>query len=343
MSSLAEPVTIGAMTAPHRVAMAPMTRCRADAHGVPTHLMVRYYAQRADAALIVTEGALIDPRRQRPHLPGLVDDAQTAGWRSVTDAVHVLDGRVAVQLWAGGRLAHHPHGLPSEQSDPTPDDMGDVARVVELFRAAAARAVAAGFDAVEVHAGTGSLLDELLRTSVNHRTDAYGGDVTGRTRLALEVVDAVAGQVGADRTGVRVAPYVAAREVACPVITETIEHLAAELDRRGVAYLHVAETDWMGAPPIEDGFRERLRAAFGGTIVVAGEYTLDKALRVVGRDLADVVAFGRPFIANPDLPTRLVLGLPLAEPDLTSVYSGGAKGYTTYPRLLGPRVAAPAA
>ena len=338
MSSLAEPVTIGRMTAPHRIAMAPMTRRRADARGVPTHLMVRYYAQRADAAFIVTEGTLIDSRRQQPSLPGLVTDAQEAGWRSVVDAVHVLDGRLVVQLWLAGRLAHHPHGLPVSESDPTPDDMSraEIAQVVQTYRVAAARAAAAGFDAVEIHAGTWSLLDEFLRTTVNHRDDAYGGDVVGRTRLALEVVDAVAAEMGADRTGVRVAPHIAARSVACPVIVETIEHLAARLDERGTAYLHVAESDWADVPTIDAGFRERLRAAFGGAIVAAGDYTLAKALRTVGDGLVDVVAFGRPFIANPDLPTRLIAGLPLAEPDLTSMYSGGAKGYTTYPRLGEP-------
>lgn len=348
MSSLAEPVTIGRMVAPHRIAMAPMTRHRADPRGVPTHLMVRYYAQRADAAFIVTEGTLIDfppqllsvpqPRSAAGAIgtsPGLVTDAQEAGWRSVVDAVHVLHGRIVVQLWLAGRLAHHPHELPVSEFDLTPDSMSraEFAQVVDRYQAAAARAAAAGFDAVEIHAGTGSLLDEFFRTSVNHRDDAYGGgDVVGRTRLALEAVDAVAAEVGADRTGVRVAPHLASRAVACPFIVDTVEHLAARLDERGVAYLHVAESDWAEVPEPDAGFHERLRAAFGGTVVAAGEYTLAKALRAVGDGLVDVVAFGRAFVANPDLPTRLIAGLPLAEPDLTSLYSGGAKGYTTYPR-----------
>ncbi len=332
-------MSIGRMAAPHRIAMAPMTRRRADARGVPTHLMARYYAQRADAAFIVTEGTLIDPRRQEARLPGLVTDAQEAGWRSVVDAVHVLDGRIAVQLWLAGRRARHPHGLPVADSDPTPDDMSraEIAQVVETYRVAAARAAAAGFDAVEIQAATGSLLDEFLRTTVNHRDDAYGDGAVGRTRLALEVVDAVGAEIGVDRTGVRVAPHVAAYSVACPFIVETIEHLATRLDERGAAYLHVAESDWADVPEIDARFRERLRAAYGGTIVAAGDYTAAKALRNVGDGLVDVVAFGRAFIANPDLPTRLIGGLPLAEPDLTSMYSGGAKGYTTYPRSAGPQ------
>ncbi|MCL2454789.1 MAG: alkene reductase [Micrococcales bacterium] len=335
MTSLVRPVTIGRMSAPHRIAMAPMTRKRADERGVATNLMQRYYVQRADAALIITEGTMIDPRCQCVRVPGLIDDAQVEGWRTVTDAVHEAGGRIVVQLWEPGRLSHHPHGLPVAAMDATPDLLGVVriAEIVELYRAAAARATAAGFDAVEIHAANGSLIDEFLRTSANHRADAYGGGVANRVRFLLEVVDAVIGEIGADRTGVQVAPHIAARALGCPQIVETILHLAAELGARRLAYLHLAEADWTDAPEIGQTFRERLRERFPGTILAAGEYTLSKALRMVGDDLVDVVAFGRAFIANPDLPTRLIAGLPLAEPDLTSVYSGDAEGYTTYPRF----------
>lgn len=356
-SPLFSATTLGPLALPHRVAMAPMTRSRAGVDGVPTELMATYYGQRATAAVIVTEATQISPQGQGySFTPGIHDDAQVQGWRRVTDAVHARGGRIVVQLWHVGRMSHpsfHPDGLPVAPSalpadarvwvaedgvhgrmvdTPTPRALTteEVADVVEQYRRAAANAVRAGFDGVEIHGANGYLVDQFLRTTSNLRTDRYGGSVENRARFVLEVVDAVAAEIGADRVGLRLSPQIKARGMGCPEIETTILHVAREVSARGIAYLHLVEADWDDAPEVPETFRRELRAAFPGTLLAAGGYDVAKAERMLDAGLVDVVAFGRPFIANPDLPARLATGAPLAPFDGDALFGGGAAGYTTY-------------
>lgn len=367
MSILFTPVDVGPMRLPTRIAMAPMTRSRAAEPGnVPTPLMARYYAQRAGAAMIVTEATQVSAQgRGYSFTPGIHTDEQVAGWRTVTDAVHAAGGRIVLQLWHVGRMSHpslhdtspQDGGTPVAPSALAPDasvwvwqdgrgqmlpcpvpralETDEIAGVVEQFRQGAARAIEAGFDGVEIHGANGYLIDQFLRTTSNHRTDRYGGSRENRTRFALEVARAVAEEVGADRTGIRLAPFITGRNMDCPDIEATILHLAREVERLGLAYLHLVEADWDDAPEVPERFRRELRDAFGARIVVAGGYDVAKAERVLGASLADVIAFGRPFVANPDLPERLRHHLRLDPPDPQTLFGGGAEGYTDYPTLTG--------
>jgi N-ethylmaleimide reductase len=209
----------------------------------------------------------------------------------------------------------------------------EIAAVIEDYRQAAAKAIQAGFDGVEIHGANGYLIDQFLRTTSNHREDAYGGSVENRVRFAREVVEAVAGEIGAERTGIRLAPFITQRAMNCPEIIPTILHLAKVLDGKGLAYIHLSEADWEDAPEIPDDFRHALRAHFSGRIIVAGKYDAHRAEQIVKSGLADLVAFGRPFIANPDLPARLRHQLPLASFDPHTLFGGGAHGYTDYPSM----------
>lgn len=209
-------------------------------------------------------------------------------------------------------------------------EAAEIPGVVDDFRRAAANAMRAGFDGVEIHGANGYLIDQFLRTTSNHRTDAYGGPADRRTRFAREVAAAVASEAGAERTGMRLAPFITQRGMDCPEIIPTILHLARELDALGLAYIHLAEADWDDAPAVPDSFRHALRAAFSGRVIVAGQYTPERARQTLGSGLADLVAFGRPFIANPDLPARYAAGLPLAAFEPALLFGGGARGYTDY-------------
>ncbi len=202
--------------------------------------------------------------------------------------------------------------------------------MIEDFRRGAANAMRAGFDGVEIHGANGYLVDQFLRTTSNHRTDAYGGAIANRIRFAEEVVAAVAGEAGAERTGIRLAPFITQRNMNCPEIIPTILQLAQRLDAAGVAYIHLAEADWDDAPQIPEHFRHALRAAYKGRVIVAGKYDQARAERILGQGLADLVAFGRPFVANPDLPARFAAGLPLADFDSQRLFGGDARGYTDY-------------
>ncbi len=359
MIPLAQPVQVGRQLLPHRIAMAPMTRNRAAQPGnVPSALNAEYYRQRAGAALIITEASQVSEQGQGySFTPGVYTPEQIAGWRLVTDAVHAAGGRIFLQLWHVGRMSHpsfHSDGLPVAPSALAPDarvwvaDAEGVGRmlhcptpraleteeipfVVEQFRSGAAHAMRAGFDGVEIHGANGYLIDQFLRTTSNHRTDQYGGSTENRMRFALEVADAVIDEIGADRVGMRLAPYLTARNMACPEIIPTILSLAHELDQRGLAYLHLVEADWDDAPEIPEEFRHELRAAFRRAILAAGRYDAAKAERYIEAGLIDVAAFGRPYIANPDLAERILDGHPLSDitaPD--ALFGGGAEGYTTY-------------
>jgi len=358
-SPLFRPLQLGPLALPSRIVMAPMTRARSSQPGdVPNALMAQYYAQRASAGLIVTEATQISRQGQGySFTPGIYSDAQVDGWRRVTDAVHAEGGRMVLQLWHVGRMSHasfHADGLPVAPSAIAPqaqvwvagdDGVGrmldspvpralsvqDIQGVIGDFRRAAANAMCAGFDGVEIHGANGYLIDQFLRTTSNQRTDAYtGATLEGRTRFALEVATAVASEAGAERTGMRLAPFITQRGMDCPEIIPTILHLARQLDATGLAYLHLVEADWADAPQIPDAFRTALRQAYQGRVIVAGGYDAARASQVLSDGFADLVAFGRPFIANPDLPRRLAEGLPLAAFDAKALFGGDARGYSDY-------------
>ena len=358
-SPLFRPLQLGPLALPSRIVMAPMTRARSSQPGdVPNALMAQYYAQRASAGLIVSEATQISREGQGySFTPGIYSDAQMDGWRRVTDAVHAEGGRMVLQLWHVGRMSHasfHADGLPVAPSAIAPqaqvwlagdDGVGrmvdspvpraltaaDIQAVIGDFRRAAANAMRAGFDGVEIHGANGYLVDQFLRTTSNQRTDAYtGATLEGRTRFALEVATAVASEAGAERTGMRLAPFITQRGMDCPEIIPTILHLARQLDATGLAYLHLVEADWADAPQIPDAFRTALRQAYQGRVIVAGGYDAARASQVLSAGFADLVAFGRPFIANPDLPRRLRDGLPLAAFDAKALFGGNASGYSDY-------------
>ncbi|UWR66144.1 alkene reductase [Phaeobacter inhibens] len=357
--TLFNPATIGAIDLPNRVVMAPMTRSRSTQPGdVPNAMMAEYYAQRASAGMIITEATQITPEgKGYSFTPGIHSEAQVAGWKQVTDAVHAKGGRIVLQLWHVGRMSHpmfHADGKPVAPSALAPDatvwivdpetgeggmvespvpralESDEIARVLEDYRLAARNAKAAGFDGVEIHAANGYLIDEFLRSTSNHRADAYGGSVENRIRFAIEVAEAVASEMGADRTGIRFSPFITQRGMNDPDAPQTILKLAKELDRIELTYIHLAEADWDDAPETPEWFRKELRKAYSGSVIVAGGYTPDKADAIIDKGYVDAVAFGRPFIANPDLPRRFAEDLPLSDFDGDALFGGDAAGYTTY-------------
>ena len=359
MDSLFDPVTLGAVRLPNRVLMAPLTRMRASVPGdVPNDLMQEYYVQRASAGLIVSEGTQVSPEgKGYMDTPGIYSDEQVAGWRRITDAVHAAGGLMAAQLWHVGRVSHEslldgelpvsasavPYrnrttvrgadGRPTRVPCPTPRALGieEVPRLLEDFRRATRNARDAGFDLVEVHGAHGYLLHQFLAADSNQRTDAYGGPLENRARLMLEVTDAVVGAWSADRVGIRISPIGPFNGTEDPEGERAGLHVAAELARRDLAYLHLSEPDWAGGPALSDDYRRALREAYPGPIVGAGGYDRDKAARLIGEGLVDAAAFGRTFIANPDLPRRLAEDLPLNPQRPDTFYGGDATGYTDYP------------
>jgi N-ethylmaleimide reductase len=361
-SPLFTPTVVAGHSLAHRVVMAPMTRSRSTQPGdVPNAINARYYAQRASAALIVTEAAQISPQgKGYSFTPGIYSSEQVAGWRLVTDAVHSAGGRIFLQLWHVGRMSHpdfHNGELPVAPSavpfdgqiwkvdpatgigamaaSPTPRALtrDEIKGVVTDFRQAARNAVDAGFDGVEIHGANGYLIDQFLRTTSNVRTDEYGGSRENRLRFIKEVVNAVADEVGAERTAIRLAPFLTARGMACPDILPTILEAAEFLQARGIGYLHVVEADWDDAPQFTEAFRQAIRARFARPIIVAGNYDKARAEWVLSSGYADLVAFGRPFVANPDFPRRLADGLPVASFDGSALFGGAEHGYTDYPPL----------
>jgi len=359
MPSLFDPLSLGAVKAPNRVFMAPLTRMRATQPGdVPNELMLEYYSQRASAGLVISEGAQVSPEgKGYMDTPGLYSEEQVAGWRTITDAVHSAGGRIAAQLWHVGRVSHesfHGGGLPVSASAlpyrnrttisgadgrptraecPTPRALStdELPRLVDDYRRATANAREAGFDLVEIHAAHGYLLHQFMSAESNHRTDAYGGSLANRARLTLEVVDAVADAWDSSRVGIRISPLGVFNGLDDTAGEAMGLHLAAAFADRDLAFLHLSEPDWAGGPQLSDRFRASLRAAFPGPLVGAGNYDAVKATRLIDVGLIDAAAFGRTFLANPDLPARLEAGLALNEPDKATFYGGGATGYTDYP------------
>ncbi|ATF89065.1 alkene reductase [Burkholderia gladioli] len=361
-AELFSPAKLAGHDTAHRIVMAPMTRARSTQPGdIPNAMNARYYAQRASAALIVTEASQITPQgKGYSFTPGIHSDAQREGWRLVTDAVHAEGGRIFLQLWHVGRMSHpdfHGGELPVAPSAvpfdgqiwkvdpatgigamvdcPTPRELRheEIRQIVQDFRQAARRAIEAGFDGVEIHGANGYLVDQFLRTTSNRREDEYGGSRENRLRFLQEVVDAVAAEVGAERTAIRLAPFLTARGMACPDILPTILDAAAWLQARGIAYLHLVEADWDDAPQFTESFRREIRERFARPIIVAGKYDLERANWVLANGYADFIAFGRKFVANPDLPRRLAEGLPLADFDGATLFGGDERGYSDYPAL----------
>ena len=360
MSRLFAPAVVGPYSLSHRVVMAPLTRMRSDPGDIPGDLMVKYYSQRAsEGGLIVSEATPVSIRGYGyAGAPGIYSDDQIEGWHRVTDAVHAKGGRIVLQLWHVGRQSHvdlQPNGeapvAPSaiaakghaytrhgeaEFSAPRALELQEIPAVVEEFRSGAERALRAGFDGVEIHGANGYLPDQFLQDGSNIRADAYGGPIENRARFLLEVADAAISVWGADRVGVRLAPsgtYGSMSDSNPPV---TFGYVAEALDRRRIAYLHVIEPRIHGIELIAEGqapvAARHLRPRFSGTLIAAGGFTRRSAEEILEAGDADLVAFGRYFISNPDLPERFRRDLPLERYDRTTFYGGDARGYTDYPR-----------
>ena len=359
-SLLFTPTSVAGLELPHRIVMAPMTRARSTQPGdIPNAMNARYYAQRASAALIVTEATQISPQgKGYSFTPGIYSREQVAGWRLVTKAVHAAGGRIFLQLWHVGRMSHPdfhngelpvaPSAVPFEGkiwkvdpatgvgamiNSPTPRALttDEIRSIIADYRQGARNAIDTGFDGVEIHGANGYLIDQFLRTSSNTRTDSYGGSRENRLRFLKEVLDAVADEIGADRTAIRLAPFLTARGMACPDILPTLLEATRYLQDRGIAYLHLVEADWDDAPQFTEEFRQAIRARFTRPIIVAGKYNKVRAEWVLSKGYADLVAFGRPFVANPDLPRRLAKDLPLAAFDPNTLFGGSEIGYSDYP------------
>ncbi|WP_404197564.1 alkene reductase [Streptomyces tauricus] len=344
------PVVVGALQLPHRLAMAPMTRDRSLADGLPSELNVEYYRQRASMALIITEGTQPSEDGQGYLLtPGLHTDAHIAGWREVTDAVHAEGGRIVVQLMHTGRISHpdntphhrtpvapsavQPKGVmftatgPQEMPVPRALTADEVTGGVDEFRRAAAAAVTAGFDGVEIHGANGYLVHQFLSANANERTDRYGGSVANRIRFATEVTSAVAAEIGADRTGLRVSPGNPYNDITEPDTHEVYPALLDAIDPLGLAYLHIIQG------PDEELLRRIRRQWSTALIVNRGGTPLGTRFADLDSGLADVVSVGAAALANPDLPHRVRSGAPLNEPDPATFYGGDHRGYTDYPTL----------
>ncbi|TNF57869.1 MAG: alkene reductase [Burkholderiales bacterium] len=365
MSELFEPVTAGDLHLSNRVVMAPLTRNRAPG-AVPTAAMATYYRQRATAGLIITEATAISHQGQGyADVPGLYADEQVAGWQRVTKDVHQAGGRIVTQLWHVGRVSHNElqpgggapvapsairantktvlirDGVPTfvDTSEPRALSIDELPGIVDDYRRAALAAVEAGFDGVEVHAANGYLLDQFLKTGSNHRSDAYGGSIENRARLLLEVMQAVTQAIGGGRVGIRLSPVTPANDVIDADPQPLFEYVVRQLGPMGLAYLHLIEGATGGPRELPDrpfdypALRAAWRAAGGqGAWMVNNGYDLELARQALDSG-ADLVAFGKPFIANPDLVERLRRGGPFNTPDRKTFYGGGEQGYTDYPAL----------
>ncbi|WP_290793558.1 alkene reductase [Halomonas sp.] len=359
---LLTPLRLGSLSLPNRVIMAPLTRSRTP-DSVPGKLQQAYYGQRASAGLIISEATNISPTaRGYVYTPGIWTDAQEAGWKEVVEAVHAKGGRMALQLWHVGRVSHEmvqPNGEqpvapsalkgegaecfvefddgtagPHPTSTPRALETDEIPGIVDDYRQAAERAKRAGFDMVEVHAANAYLLNQFLATGTNQRTDQYGGSIENRARFPLEVVDVVAEVFGPARVGIRLTPFIELFGLTDDEPEEMAYYLAGELNRRGLAYLHFNEPNWVGGDiTFPEGFREQMRQRFSGGLIYCGNYDAELARQRLADNTADAVAFGRPFIANPDLPERFRVGAALTEPDHSTFYGGDEKGYTDYPFL----------
>jgi len=337
--------------------MAPLTRSRATGN-IPNDLMAQYYAQHASAGLIITEGTSPSPNGLGyARIPGIYSAEQIAAWKRVTAAVHPLGARIFVQLMHCGRVAH-PLNLPAGarilapsavaavgemytdakgmQPNATPVAMteADIKSTVEEYAQAAKNAVDAGFDGVELHGANGYLLEQFFRPTSNRRTDRYGGAIENRARFVLEVTRAVIGAIGKDKVGIRLSPFGAFNDMpAYPTTEADYTYLAGEVNAIGLVYVHLVDHSSMGAPPVPESIKATFRSVFKRTLILSGGYDAVRAESDLEAGRCDLVAFGRPFLANPDLVTRWKTGAALNVPDMSTFYTPGAKGYTDYPTL----------
>lgn len=353
------PLKAGAINLANRFVMAPLTRARGTREHVPTPRMATYYGQRASAGLIISEATGISPQGLGwPYAPGLWSTEQVDAWKPVTAAVHEAGGRIVAQLWHMGRLVHssvtgeqpvsasattapdfaHTYEGKTTYEQARPLGVDEIPGLLEDYRIAARNAIAAGFDGVEIHGANGYLIDQFLRGDSNQRTDEYGGSIENRARLLLEVVEAVVGAIGAERTGLRLSPNGAVQGVSESDPEPLFVYVADALEKIGIAFLHLRESQPASTfiPSEQAPLSPVIRRHFTGALILNGDYTVDQAAEVVAEDRADAIAFGRPYIANPDLVARARTGASLAAPDPSTFYAQGDEGYIDYP------VAAPA-
>ncbi len=355
--ALFQPLKVGRFQLSNRIVMPPMTRSRAK-NDAANELMAKYYAQRASAGLIVGEGTQIAPNAKGyAWTPGIYSDEQIAGWKKVTDAVHAERGVIFAQLWHVGRVTH-PDNINGEQpisasaikadgvkvfidngtdapgfvetAEPREMTHDDIKQVIRQYHQAAKNALLAGFDGIELHAANGYLVNQFIDSESNGRTDMYGGSVENRLRFLDEVVATLCDAIGADRVGVRLAPLTTLNGTVDANPEETYVAAAKVLNKHHIAYLHIAEADWDDAPMMPMTFKQNLRKAFDGTMIYAGKYNVEKALQAIESGVADMIGFGRPFVSNPDLPTRIKNGHSWAAHDPNTLFGGAEQGLTDY-------------
>ena len=357
MSLLFSKTSLGPLALQNRLVMAPLTRNRATGN-VPNELMAQYYAQRASAGLIISEGT--SPSRNGlgyPRIPGAFSAAQVAGWKRVTEAVHAQGAKMFLQLMHCGRIAH-PLNLPADarvlgpsavaaagemytdaegmKPNAMPQAMteADIKATVEEFVQAAKNAVAAGFDGIELHGANGYLLEQFIRPNSNQRTDRYGGSIENRARFVLEVADAVIKAIGKDKVGIRLSPFGVFNDMPVYAAMEAdYTYLARELNAHGLAYVHLVDHSPMGAPPVPESIKAMFRSVFKRTLILSGGYDAGRAESDLAAGKCDLIAVGRPFLANPDLVARWKTGAAVNAPDFNTFYTPGPKGYIDYPAL----------
>jgi len=355
---LFEPYDLGGITLKNRIAMAPMTRSRAIGN-IPNELMAEYYSQRADAGLLITEGTSPSPNGLGyARIPGIFNQEQVEGWKKVTDAVHEKGGKIFIQLMHTGRVSH-PENMPegseivapssvklsgemyTDQSGmleyPLAKEMNhqDIEIAQNEYVTASKNAIAAGFDGVELHGANGYLIDQFINTASNQRTDEYGGSGENRVRFAIEVAKKVAEAIGAEQTGIRLSPHGVFNDMqSFEGLEDTFTYLAGELGKLNLSYIHIVDHSSMGAPPVTDSVKTRIKEAFGGVIIASGGRDKDNAEEAIQNGEGELVAFGRSFLANPDLVNRLKNDLELNAPDFDTFYTPGEKGYTDYPTAI---------
>jgi len=349
-------VSLSGMTLKNRMALAPLTRSRADAMGVPADFAATYYKQRSGAGLVITEATQVSFEGMGYcRTPGMHTDAQVAAWKPIVEGVQAEGAKIFAQLFHVGRIAHPLNrGVAAEtvapsaiqaagemytdqegmKPHPTPRELGtaEIARVADDFATAAKRAVEAGFDGVELHSANGYLLHQFLSSNANQRDDRYGGSIENRVRAPLEILDAMIAAIGADKLGIRVSPGHAFNDIAEDDTDALYAHYFRELDQRGLVYLHVMRPF---ANAVERDYVTMAREAYSGAVIACGNYDAESGAELIASGGADIVAYGGSFIANPDLPTRFREGLPLAEANPDTFYTPGPEGYTTYPAYAG--------
>jgi N-ethylmaleimide reductase len=356
-SKLFEPYHLGPLTLPNRFAMAPLTRNRAVPPGMlPSPLAVNYYGQRASAGLLITEASQVSQQGQGyQDTPGIYSTEQVAGWRKVTDRVHERGGRIFIQIWHVGRISHvtlqanggapvgpsairakgktFVNGTFADVSEPRALELSEIPGIIEDFKRGTANALAAGFDGIEIHGANGYLLDQFAKDGTNKRTDAYGGSIENRAKLMLEVSKVVAAEAGAERTGIRISPVTPSNDVSDSNPQPLFDYIVDQLNALKLTYIHVVEGATGGPRDIAPFDYGSLRKRFKGAYMANNGYDFALANQVLEAGAADLIAFGKPFISNPDLVERLKQGAPLNEWDKATFYGGGAKGYTDYPAL----------